>query len=783
MTYRQPSPLCTPISITQEIEMTPPKARFSPAAAAVLSLVASAGAHAADPGLAPWLVQMGESSAILAAANWGRGQVLGVVDTGIVASNPVFAAGQVSTALSSCAAVSFKCSNGALDDNGHGTAVASIAAANRPTATTYSYSGYTVPANSYIGVAPNANIVAEKVLNASGSGYNTDVSNGINKAVAAGVSVINLSLTYMATPDIVAAINNAAAKGVFIVWAGGNESRALLANANTSGLTQNAINHLVFAGALDTTAAKAASFSNKPGAGALVSTTGAKTAYTARWISAPGVNILAPGIQYGAGAMALWSGTSMAAPLISGSLLLLESAWPILKTNGTAANLMLGTATDLGAAGVDDTYGTGLINLTKAFQPVGALSVTQANGKSVAVSSLSGSLLTGGALGNLSSVQSKLANYTAFDTYLRNYSVNLSGLIQTRPTAAKQNPLPSSINSGVAVMKLNNGGELASWQPPLPNLVDRLGVFSNGDVAEAPNTGYMAFTNSAGSTLAMGYGIPSQLSFSKALYGDGTLSLMAGDLNVSNLSDLAQGGYHLAYGMKVGQDTRVAVAFSQTPTTFYAGNPLLGQTGNASTAANAVLGVTHRLNEQWTAGVSLGQLSEQNGILGSSYAANSVLSLGANRTSSVGLSLAYSFDANNSLLAEAGLAFTKGGSADGLLAGTSDIQSRSYGVTYLSKQLFKPNDKLAISLKQPLRIVSGSVGVVMPGIDENGVAHYSTETASLVPTGRELDFKLAYDTPLRKNQSLSLQFTARHDVMNVAGSRDTGVGALWSAKF
>ncbi|HPT49108.1 MAG TPA: S8 family serine peptidase [Accumulibacter sp.] len=762
--------------------MKQPIARLSTTAAAVLSAIASLNLHAA-PGLAPWLTQMGETTTILSAANWGKGQVLGVVDTGIVASNPVFAAGQVSNVLSSCAATSFKCSNGAMDDNGHGTAVASIAAANKPTAYTYLYSGYTVAANSFIGVAPNANIVAEKVLNASGSGYNTDVSNGINKAVAAGVSVINLSLTYMATPDIIAAVNNAAAKGVFIVWAGGNDGKALLANANTSGLTKNAVNHLVFAGALDTTAAKAASFSSSPGAGSLVDTGGGKTSYASRWISAPGVNIMAPGIQYGPGAMALWSGTSMAAPLISGSLLLLESAWPILKTNGTAANLLLGTANDLGTKGVDSVYGTGLVNLTTAFQPVGGLSVTQANGKAVPVTSLTGSMLTGGALGNLSTVRSKLASYTALDTYARNFTVDLSGLIQTKPTAAKQNPLPSNLNSGVAVMKLSNGGELSRWQTTATTLVDRMGVFWNGDFPEAPEAGYMTYTNGAGSTLSMGYGIPSQLSFAKALYGDSDLSLMAGDLSMSNLSDLSQGGYHLAYGTKVDKETRVAVAFSQTPTTFYAGNPTLVQTGGAPNASNVLLGITHRLNERWTGGVSLGQLNEKSGLLGANYASGSAISLGSNRTNSVGFSLGYAIDANNSLLAEVGFGFTQGSNSGGLLAGTSDIQSRSYGMTYLSKQLLNQNDKLTVSVKQPLRIVAGTVGVTMPSIDSLGVAHYAAEKVSLVPNGRELDFAMAYDTPIGKTQSLSLQFSARQDVMNVAGSRDASIGAIWSAKF
>ncbi len=757
--------------------------KVSLAALAVSSALTSLSAAAAAPVLAPWLVQMGETSTILSAANWGRGQLLGVIDSGIVASNPVFAPGQVSAALSSCAAASFNCSSGVTDDNGHGTAVASIAAANRVTTGTYSYSGYTVAANSYIGVAPNANIIAGKVLNASGSGYNTDVSNGINKAVATGVSVINLSLTYMATPDIVAAVNNAAAKGVFIVWAGGNDGKALLANANTNGLTKVAINHLIFAGALDTTAAKAASFSSNAGTGLLLDAGGGKTSYASRWISAPGVNILAPGISYGPNAMALWSGTSMSAPLISGSLILLESAWPILKTNGTAANLLLASATDLGATGVDSIYGTGKVNLTTAFKPYGALSVTQANGKSTPITSLSGAMISSGALGSLAAVKAKLASYTALDTYSRNFTVNLSGLILTKPTAASVNPLPSNVNSGVVVMKLHDGSELSSWQAPRTYMTDRLGVFGNSDGNASKAPLYMALTNRDGNTMAMGYGMSSQLSLTKALYADSNFSSMASELGTSNLSGLAQGGFHLAYGMKIADDTRLAVAMHWTPASSYGSNPSWDQASISSDATNLTLGLTTKLSDALTGGVSVGQLHEGCGVLGANYDANSPLSLGANRSTSLGLSLGYALNANTSLLAEVGFAVTGGSQGNSLLAGTTSIQSRSYGVSVLSKHLMNTDDQLAISLKQPLRVVSGSVGIVMPSIDAAGVANYSTEMVSLVPTGREVDFKMTYHAPLKKNQSLSLQFAARKDTMNIAGNHDASVGAIWTTRF
>lgn len=755
----------------------------TPVALALLSAFAAGAQAATTPGLAPWLVQIGETNAILSAANWGKGVIIGTVDTGIVASNPVFASGQVSNQLSGCAAVSFRCTSGALDDNGHGTAVASIAAANKTTTGTYSYSGYTVAAGSYIGVAPNANIVAEKALSSAGSGTSTDVANGINRAVAAGSAIINLSLTFMPTADIVAAVNAAAAKGVFIVWAGGNSSQALLNNANSLGFTQAAISHLILAGALDTTAAKNASYTNTPGTGSFVSTSGTQATYASRWITAPGTNILAPGIMYGSGAMALWSGTSMAAPVVSGSLALLESAWPILKTNGTAANLLLATATDLGAKGVDTSYGTGLVNLGTAFQPYGALTVTQANGKTVALTSLTGSLITGGALGSLASVQAKLANYTALDGYQRNFTVNLSGLIQARPTAASVNPLPSNPNTGVAVMKLNDGGQLATWQAPALSPADRLGVFANNDGSPIPNVGFVAFTNAAGSTLAMGYGIASKYAFSRALYEDANLSYLGSELGVSNLSDLAQGGYHMAYGTRLDSGVRAALSLTRTPTEFYAGNPAWGQVTGPTSAMNLNLGVTYKFADRWTGGITLGQLSETSGLLGSSYAPNSALDLGTNRTTSYGLSLAYAFDADRSLLMEAGFAFTRGGSGSGLLTETTNIQSRSYGATYLAKRIFGDEDRLTISVKQPLRVTAGQAGVATTSIDQFGVAHYGTEMTSLVPTGRQVDVKLAYDTPIARNQSVILQVIGRKDVNNIAGARDGQLGMIWSARF
>ena len=81
-------------------------------------------------------------------------------------------------------------------------------------------------------------------------------------------------------------------------------------------------------------------------------------------ISAPGANITSAGIAsdsaYSAG-----NGTSYAAPHVSGALAVLKSRLPDMPMSVVRA-LLLRTADDLGAEGVDDVYGWGLVDLQKA---------------------------------------------------------------------------------------------------------------------------------------------------------------------------------------------------------------------------------------------------------------------------------------------------------------------------------------------------------------------------------------------------------------------------------
>ncbi|NBO32503.1 MAG: peptidase S8 [Cyanobacteria bacterium WB6_1B_304] len=187
--------------------------------------------------------------------------------------------------------------NDPMDLNGHGTHVAgTIAAENNGTGQT--------------GVAYGARIMPVRVLDAAGSGTYAAIASGVRYATANGARVINLSLGGgTGSPDLQAAIQDAAARGVVVVMAAGNDGAATVgypaAYAASVGLA---------VGAVDLNGTMA-SFSNRAGSTPL------------DYVTAPGVNVYStlPGNTYG-----LFSGTSMATPHLAGLAALILGYRPTL---------------------------------------------------------------------------------------------------------------------------------------------------------------------------------------------------------------------------------------------------------------------------------------------------------------------------------------------------------------------------------------------------------------------------------------------------------------------
>ncbi len=267
----------------------------------------------------------------------GGGKVIAIIDTGVDYTHPD---------LGGCFGAGCKVIGGydfvnrdhdPQDDNGHGTHVASTAAGNSAT----------VP-----GVAPDASILAYKVLDATGSGSDSLAIAGVERAVdpnkdgntADHVDVINLSLGGAgdANDPVSQAVDNATAAGVLVVASAGNDGRSFF-TINSPGAAHTALT----VGATDEND-QVTDFSSR---GPTTSIYGLKPE-----IVAPGVNVCgARAADNTLGETCVddthiqLSGTSMAAPQVAGAAALLRGVLPTL-TPAEVKSLLVQNSVDLGYA-------------------------------------------------------------------------------------------------------------------------------------------------------------------------------------------------------------------------------------------------------------------------------------------------------------------------------------------------------------------------------------------------------------------------------------------------
>lgn len=261
----------------------------------------------------------------------GVGIKVAILDTGINLDHPDLAGKVIAQKVFT--------TNSIEDNNGHGTHVAGIIAANT---------------NNSIGVAgvcPSCQLIIGKVMDDNGDGTTSDAIAGIIWAADQGAKVINLSLG-TTDPETVPlyqqAIDYATQKGAVVVAAAGNS------NTPTK-LYPAAVPGVISVGATDN-ANRKASFSSY---GTWVQ------------IAAPGANILSTlpdhtnekgVLNYGYD-----SGTSMAGPFVAG-VAALVAATPYGTSPQAIAERLYTTATKIDGTG--NYWNNGLVNATAAVGSV-----------------------------------------------------------------------------------------------------------------------------------------------------------------------------------------------------------------------------------------------------------------------------------------------------------------------------------------------------------------------------------------------------------------------------
>lgn len=164
------------------------------------------------------------------------------------------------------------------------------------------------------------------------------------------------------------------ADAAIVVKAAGNDGatyQTYIDSAVRSGTLSQYYKNMLWVGALDSTGRRLASYSDKPGNGCWKGSSDTRcnrsNQYKYYWIVAPGTTRSAD--WDGASGTDDGSGTSYAAPLVSGTAAALKSKWRSLTPTQIRA-ILLATATDMGRRGADPIYGRGRLNIKKAFSPV-----------------------------------------------------------------------------------------------------------------------------------------------------------------------------------------------------------------------------------------------------------------------------------------------------------------------------------------------------------------------------------------------------------------------------
>ncbi len=322
--------------------------------------------YPANPNFSQHLVQTNAAPAQQAGLT-GAGIRIGVLDSGVNRNHPA-----LQGRVTNLTYVSSPPNNLAIDDvDGHGTAVAQTIAGK--------------PFGEWPGgIAPGAQIVSARIISDEppaddGSGQGNEVSGAIGlkgihqDLIARGVKIMNNSWggLYWTNLSATAPIADeyrpfVIGNGGLVVFAAGNESRAnpssVAALPSQPGIGGSLPGADLERGWLTV----AALDQDNPTALATYSNAcGVAMHYC---LVAPG-SVVVTGTNDAPSNPTYWrwTGTSFAAPLVSGAAALVWQAFPYFDNN-LIRQTLLGTASDLGTPGVDATFGYGALDIGRAVQ-------------------------------------------------------------------------------------------------------------------------------------------------------------------------------------------------------------------------------------------------------------------------------------------------------------------------------------------------------------------------------------------------------------------------------
>lgn len=671
----------------------------------------------------------------------GAGVRIGVIDSGIQ-----FGQGDLQGRISSASTDVVAGRNAPEGPDDHGTLVSGVIAAN--------FNGFGT-----IGVAYESTIVS---IRADVSDCDepeddvcfesSDLARAIDYAIAHDVPVVNMSLGGSDPLGAVfeAALARAVNAGIVFTIAAGNESGASPEWPGRYATDPRFAGSIIVVGAHDE-ADQIAGFSNRAGVSA------------ARYISAAGVDVIS-----GCDGASCWriNGTSFSAPAVAGALALLLQAFPNLSGKD-AVEILLTTARDAGAPGIDGVHGQGLLDIAQAFQPIGSTSVAMNSGATLSVTSQRYAY-TGAAFGDALRVSPALATvgHDSFDRLFRvdlgaawgaaprADAARLSGAERRQATLSVATPLGGqlSLTSGVAM-------DDATWDPAAASraLTPWLHEGQRDDVMMEFSTGPGAVAvwqgqNGARSPFELGA-------------ADGFASLAQVDR--AWLGAVRLGTLTLTADAGVGD------------------RPMPFEAAEVDVSRYARFAMDWRASEAVRMTFAGGDLSERMGPLGSYAPIGSGFEL-PSETTFAAVSGRFDLGADLWLDAEMGWARTDLSGQFLSLSEAAISSNWRFGLTTVCNELGLGCRSLTWSISQPLRVESGefSAWLADAPLAYFDPLSFSERRFSASPTGRQIDLALGSLHQLPDGSYLSLRAVVTRDDRHVRTADPAfGMTGQWRTAF
>lgn len=641
-----------------------------------------------------------------------------------------------------------------------------------------------------MGIAPSATVLNYNPFDKSNTASWDDVEAGVNKLAKEGASVVNISLGvagWTLNSEWAGIFDNAMRSSFkfdpVFVKAAGNEG--IVQTQDIEWNDDDVFDNLIIVGSVNPIGGKSA-FSNRPGEACLVvdGRCDEENKLKYRFMVAPGELILA---SDGEGGIARVSGTSFAAPLVSGAITLLHDRWPWFKEYAEeTVDIMFESARDLGEPGVDSVYGHGLLDVEASQSPLSfdnlvfyqnSSGVGDTKLKTYSSTSFKNSMLRSGSL-DLWQLDgaSVFAMEEIGDTH-RDFAIPLSTLVHGETTNFNGNEGRyqrhlyqrlidwandanfSDIQSYDAPMAVSSDWNLGLTASPL-KYADTL-TMQEGDLNF--RTGIVLQNTEAGFEFRLGSGegaiaLAGQSGF--GFYSD--YDIETGGVNP--LLGFASGDEYASASFDISQVTSVTFGFTSKDDNHIIQDPLTGQNnklvdGYDDYRASAFnVGVDHMISKAFSVSGSYVLLDEETGLLGAQGTGALSLSGGSLSDSvTLGANMRPAEDLTVSLSATVG--HTRGTRFDNSLLGVGDegLQTTAFALSAQKKGLFGKEDGLRWTFMQPLHIESGgieysSIQVVDRRTGELGNV---TETWNLNNSNRKLVTEVLYATPIM-NDALEL---------------------------